>query len=260
MAIELKVFKAQSGLEWFKAAWKIFKSQPGTFIFMHIFIILVGVIPFVIPLLQIPAALAAPFLIAGFYRAVLAKLQGQKIMLSDILKPFSEKGARLGLFRLGLYQMAAGILLALASNFLFEDALLLLQENAQNPELVVEQFIAAIQPANVIIFISLIAVYMMAFAFAVPLVYFKKKQAIFEVIKASLMSFWHNFAALGVFGGILSILILISSLLSLIPLLIVMPISYIAFFIAYQAIFQLDEDSKAQSNDEPPSSHGQFNA
>jgi len=212
------------------------------------------------PLLQIPAALAAPFLIAGFYRAVLTKQQGQKIMLSDILKPFTEKDTRLGLFRLGLYQMAMGILLALASSALFEDALLILQENAQNPELVVEQFIAAIQPANVIIFVSLIAVYMMAFAFAVPLVYFKKTQAIFEVIKVSLMAFWHNFASLGVFGGIISILILISSLLSLIPLLVVMPISYIAFFIAYQAIFQLDEDTTTQNNDEPPSSNGQFNA
>ncbi|PAJ75189.1 hypothetical protein CJF42_06785 [Pseudoalteromonas sp. NBT06-2] len=260
MAIELRVFKAQSGLTWFKAAWKIFKAQPSTFIFMHLFIILVGLIPFVIPLLQIPAALATPFLIAGFYRAVLIKLQGEKIMLADILKPFTEKGTRLSLFRLGLYQMAVGILLALVSSALFEDALLILQENTQNPELVVEQFIAAIQPANVIIFVSLIAVYMMAFAFAVPLVYFKKKEAIFEVIKASLLSFWHNFAALGVFGGILSVLILISSLLSLIPLLIVMPISYIAFFIAYQAIFQLDEVNNTQNNDEPPSSHGQFDA
>lgn len=260
MAIELRVFKAQSGLAWFKAGWQIFKSQPGTFIFMHLFIIIVGLIPFLMPLLQIPAALAAPFLIAGFYRAALTKQQGEKIILSDILKPFSEKDSRLGLFRLGLYQMAAGILLALASNVLFEDAMLLLQENAQNPDLVVEQFIAAIQPANVIIFISLIAVYMMAFAFAVPLVYFKKKQAIFEVIKASLLSFWHNFAALGVFGGIVSILIVISSLMSLIPLLIVMPISYIAFFIAYQAIFQIDEANNSNNNDEPPSSHGQFDA
>ncbi|SFB83750.1 BPSS1780 family membrane protein [Pseudoalteromonas denitrificans] len=261
MATELRVFKAKSGLDWFKAGWKIFKTQPSTFIFMQIFIILVGLIPLVMPLLQIPAALAAPFLIAGFYRAVLVKLQGQKIMLADILKPFSEKGARLGLFRLGLYQMAMGILLAIASSALFEDALLILQQNSENPEQVIEQFIAAIEPVSVLIFISLISVYMMAFAFAVPLVYFKKKQAIFEVIKVSLLAFWHNFAALGVFGGIISGLILISSLLSLLPLLVVMPISYIAFFVAYQAIFQIEIAEKStDKHDEPPSSHGQFNA
>jgi uncharacterized membrane protein len=256
MAIELRVFKAQSGLEWFKAAWQIFKSQPGTFIFMHLFIIIVALISIFI----FPFALAAPFLIAGFYGAIISKLENKKIMLIDILKPFSEKGNRLSLFRLGLYQMAFSLILNAISQSLLPDLMLIIKQNEATPELAAEQFMGALEPIHLMLCIILYTLYNMAFSFAVPLIYFKKKQNIFEVIKVSLMAYWQNFAALGVFGGILTMLFMISFLLYSIPLLIVMPISYIAFFIAYQAIFQLDEDSKNQSNDEPPSSHGQFDA
>lgn len=122
MSIELRVFKADAGLKWFKAGWLIFKTQPLTFIFMHLFIGIIGLISLFLPLLQIVAALATPFLTAGFYQAVITKQQGGKIMLADILKPFSNKGNRVGLLRLGLYQMAAGVLMALLANVLFADA------------------------------------------------------------------------------------------------------------------------------------------
>ncbi len=95
MSTQLRIFKADAGLKWLKAGWLIFKTQPATFIFMHLFIGIVGLLSLFLPLLQVVAALATPFLTAGFYQAVLSKQQGGKIMLADILKPFTAKGKSL---------------------------------------------------------------------------------------------------------------------------------------------------------------------
>jgi len=135
MSIELRVFKAEAGVKWFKAGWLIFKTQPLTFIFMHLFIGVVGLLSLFLPFLQIIAALATPFLTAGFYQAVLTKQQGGKIILADILKPFSAKGNRMGLLRLALYQMAAGVLMALLANGLFGEAVAIMSDPNVDPNI-----------------------------------------------------------------------------------------------------------------------------
>ena len=87
--------------------------------------------------------------LAGFYQAVLTKQQGGKIMLADILKPFSAKGNRLGLVRLALYQMGAGILMALLANGLFADAVAIMSQPGLEPQAALEQTIASILGARV---------------------------------------------------------------------------------------------------------------
>jgi uncharacterized membrane protein len=150
---------------------------------------------------------------------VLTKQQGGKIMLADILKPFSAKGNRLGLFRLALYQMGAGILIALS-------------------------------------------IYFTSFAYAVPLVYFNKEQRILNALKSSFMVFYYNILPLSVYGIICALLIVVSMFLSLLPLLILMPICYISFFVSYQAIFMPVVPPSDDSNIKPLSSEqsGRFDA
>ena len=167
MSTQLRVFKADAGLKWLKAGWLIFKTQPMTFIFMHLFIGIVGLLSLFLPLLQVVAALATPFLTAGFYQAVLTKQQGGKIMLADILKPFSAKGNRLGLVRLALYQMGAGILMALLANGLFADAVAIMSQPGLEPQAALEQTIASISGASVILFFMAMLIYLTAFAYAV---------------------------------------------------------------------------------------------
>ena len=262
MSTQLRVFKADAGLKWLKAGWLIFKTQPMTFIFMHLFIGIVGLLSLFLPLLQVVAALATPFLTAGFYQAVLTKQQGGKIMLADILKPFSAKGNRLGLVRLALYQMGAGILMALLANGLFADAVAIMSQPGLEPQAALEQTIASISGASVILFFMAMLIYLTAFAYAVPLVYFNKEQRILTALKQSLMVFYHNLFPLSVFGVICVLFMAVSMFLSFLPLLILMPICYISFFVSYQAIFMPIVPPSDDKNVKPLSSEtsGHFDA
>ncbi|MGO2371800.1 hypothetical protein NDQ71_06785 [Pseudoalteromonas sp. KG3] len=237
MSIELRVFKADAGLKWFKAGWLIFKTQPFTFIFMHLFIGIIGLLSLFLPFLQIIAALATPFLTAGFYQAVITKQQGGKIMLADILKPFTAKGNRLGLLRLALYQMAAGVLMALLAGGLFSEAIEIMSNPNVDPNIALQRVVDSISMANVALFLIALSLYLTAFSYAVPLVYFNQQKRIFEVLKSSFMVFYHNMAPLSVYGAIAAVLMMFSMFLSFLPLLVLMPICYISFFVSYQAIF-----------------------
>ncbi|MGE6811525.1 MULTISPECIES: BPSS1780 family membrane protein [unclassified Pseudoalteromonas] len=262
MSTQLRVFKADAALKWFKAGWLIFKTQPLTFIFMHLFIGIVGLLSLFLPLLQVVAALATPFLTAGFYQAVLTKQQGGKIMLADILKPITTKGNRLGLLRLALYQMGAGILMALLANGLFADAIAVMAQPDLDPNIAFSQMLESISMASVVLFLLALSVYLTAFAYAVPLVYFNKEQRIFSALKNSFMVFYYNILPLSVYAIICGLFIVLSMFLSFLPLLVLMPICYISFFVSYQAIFMPVVPPSDDSNITPLSSEssGRFDA
>lgn len=245
MAVEIRIFRAEAGLKWFKAGWELFKCQPGTFVFMHLFIGITSFIALLAPILQFPAALAMPFVTAGFYKAMLQRQQGQKIEIFELFSVFGEPGRRLMLFRLGLYHLFGGFILALITTSLFQglgepvNAYLQAVE-AQNVDLAqvhAKQIIDSIQFSNVIVLVAAYSLYTMSFAYTVPLVYFTQNQSILECIKASLLVFWHNMAALGVFGLISAGLVVLSAFLSFIPLLFILPILYLSFFVSFQAMF-----------------------
>ncbi|MGB2709425.1 MAG: BPSS1780 family membrane protein [Pseudoalteromonas nigrifaciens] len=262
MSTQLRVFKADAALKWFKAGWLIFKTQPLTFIFMHLFIGIVGLLSLFLPLLQVVAALATPFLTAGFYQAVLTKQQGGKIMLADILKPITTKGNRLGLLRLALYQMGAGILMALLANGLFADAIAVMAQPNLDPNMAISQMLESISMASVVLFLLALSVYLTAFAYAVPLVYFNKELRILNTLKNSFMVFYYNILPLSVYAIICGLFIVLSMFLSFLPLLVLMPICYISFFVSYQAIFMPVVPPSDDSNITPLSSEssGRFDA
>ncbi|WP_105254861.1 BPSS1780 family membrane protein [Pseudoalteromonas sp. T1lg75] len=237
MSIEIRVYKAGSGARWFKAGLDIFQHQPFIFMFMYLFIAAVGMLGFILPLLKIPAVLATPFLLAGFYQAALRRQQGHKVAFADILNVFSQQGRRMSLFRVGLYQMGAALLLGMVSSLLFADAVAVFNQPDLDPQLALQQLAQSFSFPAVALFLVLFSVYLCAFAFAVPLVYFGGHTSMWAVMKASLMAFYHNMAAMTVYGLIGAGLMLVCAILSFIPLLVVMPICYISLFIAFQAIF-----------------------
>lgn len=271
MAVEIRIFKAKAGLNWFKAGWELFKAQPGTFILMHLFIGVLSLIALVAPIFQLPAALAMPFFTAGFYRAMLNRQQGKQIAFTDLFDVFSEAGRRLMLFRLGLYHLFGGFILALLTTTLFQglsepiNAYLQAVES-QNVNLVqlhAQQVIDSIQISNIIVLVAAYSLYTMCFAFTIPLVYFSKNNSILECIKASLLVFWHNMAALGVFGAISTGLILFAAFLSFIPLLFILPILYAGFFVSFQAMFMsamVEQTTPQNSDDTPSDNHDRFDA
>ena len=263
MSTQLRIFKADAGLKWFKAGWLIFKTQPLTFIFMYLFIAIVSLISLFLPsVLQVALALISPFLTAGFYQAVLTKQQGGNIMLVDILKPFSAKGNRLGLLRLALYQMGAGILLALLLSALFAEAMAVMAQPGVDPNVAINQMVEHISMINVVVFLIAMSIYLTSFAYAVPLVYFNKEQRILNALKSSFIVFYHNILPLGIYCLICALLMVISAFLSFLPLLILMPICYISFFVSYQAIFMPIVPPSDDSNVKPLSdvTTGRFDA
>ncbi|MEL0649741.1 hypothetical protein V6248_20405, partial [Pseudoalteromonas agarivorans] len=69
-------------------------------------------------------------------------------------------------------------------------------------------------------------IYLTAFAYAVPLVYFSIEARILTELKKSLMVFNHNLFPLSVFGVICSLFMELSMFFSFLTLLILMPICY----------------------------------
>jgi uncharacterized membrane protein len=76
------------------------------------------------------------------------------------------------------------------------------------------------------------------------------------------MVFYYNILPLSVYGIICALLMVLSMFLSLLPLLILMPICYISFFVSYQAIFMPVVPPSDDSNIKPLSSEqsGRFDA
>lgn len=272
MAVEIRIFKGQAGLKWFKAGWELFKTQPGTFIFMHLFIGILSFIALIIPPLQFPAAIAMPFFTAGFYKAMLLRQQGQRIELADLFRPFSEPGRRLMLFRLGLYHLIGGFIIALITAGLFqglsEPFNAYLQAAEAQDEALMQQYamqlIDSISFANVIVMVAAYSLYGMCFAYTIPLIYFSNNNSILECIKASLLVFWHNMAPLTVLGLIAAGLVLFSAFLSFIPLIFILPILYLGFFVSFQAMFMsvviVDNEIKQSSQTSSTDQSDRFDA
>ena len=248
MAIEIKVYKASAGARWFKAGLDVFQAQPFIFMFMYLFIAVIGLVGLIAPVLKIPAALATPFLMAGLYSAALRRQQGQKVAFADILNVFSQKGRRIGLFRVGLYQMGAALLMGMLASVLFADVISVMTQPDLDPQTAMQQLAESFSFGSLALFLVVLSVYLCAFAFAVPLVYFGNHTSILGVLKASLMAFYHNVGAMTVYGLILGGLMLVCAFLSFIPLLVVMPICYISLFIAFQAMFMPDLHRSQQAD------------
>ncbi|GAP75466.1 hypothetical protein FIU82_11670 [Pseudoalteromonas sp. THAF3] len=237
MAIEIRVHSAKAGGRWIKQGLDIFAKQPFTFMFMYLLIAVLGLVGLVVPLLKIPAALATPFLMAGFYQSALARQQGKNVAFADIIDVFSQKGRRMGLFRVGLYQMGAGILLGLLASVLFADMAAVVSDPNMNPEQALQLLAQSLSFPSLALFLVITSIYLCAFAFAIPLVFFGGHTSMWAVMKASLMAFYHNAAAMTVYGLIMGVLMLLCAVLSFIPLLVLMPICYISLLVAFQAIF-----------------------
>lgn len=266
MSTEIRVFKASAGLQWLKTGWLIFKTQPATFVFMYLFMVIVALIPIVAPPLQVVVALAAPFLTIGFYLAVITKQQNGSISLADILKPFSMKGRRLHVFRIGLYQLGVVLILTFLGQLLFADVITVMNSAKPNQDqaVLLEKMMSSLNMVDIILFVVAHSIYLMAFAFALPLVFFTGEKRILNAMKQSLLVFHKNMAALGVFSLLAGLLMLSAIPLSLLPLLFIMPIIYIGFFVSFQSIFVDLDKPNNDVNDPVENNHdshsGRFDA
>lgn len=246
MSNQIRRFNAVAGLNWLLAAWHLFKQNPGVFILMYLFIMVVSVIAGVVPMLAIPITLLITFFTAGYYNAMLKCQQGQKIDIDELFKPIMEKGNRIALFRLGIYQILGATLLMFLSSFLFTEMQepfqnLLKAMEVQNIDLQAKyqaELIEAFRFSDLVLYLFGFAIYSMLFAYSIPLVFFKQSQGILDALKQSFRAFGVNAMPLTVFGLVAAVLMVISTFLFLLPLVVLLPILYIGFFISFQDMFQ----------------------
>lgn len=265
MSTPIRTFKANMGIQWVKAGWEIFKTQPLTFMLMYIFMAVVSLLPLFAPVFHLIAALSGPFLSAGFYLAVINKQTNKAAKLADIFDPFAAKGRRLNLFRVGIYQMAGALLLTMVAGVLFSDVATAIESAGPNtsPEQLIQLVASNMNFLEVALFVIAQSTVMMAFAFVVPQVFFQGEKRIFHAMKCSLAAFYHNMGALTVFGLVIAALIVASIPLSMIPAIIVMPVAMIGFFVSFQAMFMptiIDKNELEAHKSNGQSDAGRFDA
>ena len=263
MSTPIRVFKANMGVQWIKAGWQIFRTQPLTFMLMYIFMAVVSLMPILAPILHVVAALSGPFLTAGFYLAVINKQVNKSIKLADIFEPFAAKGRRMHLFRVGIYQMAAALLLTMVAGVLFSDVGTALENAGPNTDAnqLIELIASNISLTQVGFYVIAQSLVMMAFAYVVPIVFFQGEKRIFHSMKLSLGAFYHNMAPLSIYGLIIAALLVAALPLSMIPAIIIMPVAMISFFVSFQAMFMpINKAEVEQGQQTEQSSSGRFDA
>lgn len=243
-----KTIKASMGMVWLKEAWVVFKLQPFTFITMYLFILTVSLLPFLSPVLNVAASLVLPFLTIGFYQVIIKKQAGKPAQLSEVLSPLFEKGNRRPVLHLAMCQVVVALVISLIAQLLFADMVAVLANADESTDAaklladVAEQF----HMGSFLLFVAIMVVNYAAFAFALPLVFFKKTPLL-AAIQNSLAVFFSNIGALAVFGGVIAFLMLLSIPLQLLPLIVIMPLSYIGFFLAFKSIFGFEPAAQSTS-------------
>jgi uncharacterized membrane protein len=257
-----KTIKASMGIVWLKDAWALFKLQPFTFITMYLFILTVSLLPFLSPVLNVAASLVLPFLVIGFYQVVLKKQSGKSAQLSDVMAPLFEKGNRRPVLHLAMCQVVVALIISLIAQMLFSDMFAVIADAGESVDTaklfadMAEQF----NLGSFLLFVGVLVVNYAAFAFALPLVFFKK-YPLMSAIQASLAVFFSNIGALSVFGGVIAFLIVLSVPLQLLPMLVIMPMTYIGFFLAFKSIFSFEvETPNTQPSDKQDTQSGHFDA
>ena len=103
----------------------------------------------------------------------------------------------------------------------------------------------------------------MAFAYALPLLFFVPSMGILQAIQLSLQAFYRHVVPMTVYGLCLFGLFLLSAPLSFIPLIVIMPLISISFFISFQDIFAhllKDEASETSAQETTDTDSGTFSA
>lgn len=249
-----KAIKANMGIVWLKEAWGVFKLQPFTFITMYLFILTVSLLPFLSPVLNVAASLVLPFLTIGFYQVIIKKQAGRPAQLSDVLAPLFEKGNRRPVFHLAMCQVVVALFISLIAQMLFADmvAVLANADETTDPGKLLADMAEQFNMGSFLIFVAIMVVNYAAFAFALPLVFFRKFPLL-PAIQNSLSVFFSNVGALAVFGGAVAFLMLLSVPLQLLPLIVIMPLSYIGFFLAFKSIFGFEATTPSAPVDQSAS-------
>ena len=212
---------AKAALEWLKQGWQLMRAQLLLLV-MFWLMFAVSVFGMLHPLLAVVSTLLSPFILAGFYDAVVRAQQQKPLTIATLWQPLTDSTHRAAFIRLA----ALNILCSIPHQLLIQQQLPLWQTGQADL-------------LALFAIVALVAINAMLFAYAVPVIYFLREQRLWPVLQASFMACWRNVPALTVYG-VLSVLLVMTGpftlMISLIPIL---PWLAISFVLSFREFFVL---------------------
>lgn len=241
--MQLVVTKSNTlnAFSWIKQGWRLFTLQPGPFMAMSALVIFISLFGQTHRIFEIIVVFLSPFLAAGYYLSASRAEQGEKLVATDLFALLSEMAKYKVFIRLATFS----VLLSLPLAFVAEDIRVALEQG------LLPQF------EHSLLFVSMMAINFMLFAFAVPAAWISPETPALELVKQSFKACWINVMPLTVYGLIIFILAIISIPIILVGWLIVYSISVLSFYQMFLTIYQpvqeapqTDEISSEQDNEE----------
>lgn len=212
---------AKAALEWLKQGWSLMRSQMMLLV-MFWLMMSVSLLSLLHPFMAVISTLLSPFLMAGFYDAIVRVQQQKPLTLAMLWQPLQDSSHRAVFIRLA----GLNILFAIPSQLLVQQQMPL-WESGQ---------------ANLLVLFALVAlaaINAMFFAYAVPVIYFLREQRLWPVLQASYMACWRNMPSLTVYGIVSVLLVLTGPFTLMLTLIVILPWLAISFFLSFREFFVL---------------------
>ncbi|WP_199611003.1 hypothetical protein [Flocculibacter collagenilyticus] len=243
MALNTLSLKAKNGGLWIKHAWEILKIKPASFIAISIFTSSLFIAGQLHPILGLLIMFANPFITAAYYVVIEHARQGHHIRFEQFFSAIKHLPNKLTLFRLAVVSLLLSALFSIALSPILET----LQQGAK-PDF-----------GQIVLVVVVSAIYMMLFAYAVPIAVFTKEKSLPEIFKGSFFACWRNVIPLTVYSIISMLLIALTIPTLMVGMIIVIPVLTISFYLSFINIFapslivqqseNSDEDDSNNGND-----------
>lgn len=226
----LKVVGAGDAIDWYKKGWKIFRADIANWVLMALIFGVIAIVLSFIPFIGAVAFyLIVPLLMGGMLYSAQKADQGQATDIMDIFAMFKDEQRRTPLVILGLLMLAVGfVMMVIMGGMMFASV-----DSMATGDL---SGMPSIGMGGLLIAILVGILSAMLFMFATPLVMFQKMSAI-DAVKNSFMACVKNFPAFIIFMIIYTLLAIVAAIPFGLGLLILLPVTVAAVYVAYKNIF-----------------------
>jgi len=236
--VQINTIDAGQGLTWFAEGWKLFVKSPGMWIISTIVFLVIAVVLNFIPLLgQLIFGLIVVALVAGFLNGAKTIDEGGEMTLGALFSGLGDSAKRGRLLVLGVLLLVVEIIVAVVVGAsVMSGPMMAAMGSGMSGELPAIQFGMGMF-VGLLLSLVLLAVMLMAFTYAIPLVMFTDHDAI-AAIKSSFNAGLKNFLPLLVFGIIYFILGIVAAIPFGLGYLLLFPVTVCAWYCSYKSIFQ----------------------
>lgn len=235
--MDIQRVEAGQGIVWIQTGWTRFMRLPGLWILLMLAFLAVVVVLSLLPWVgSLIVALIGPVLGAGALEAAKRAAQGEDFAIGILFEPFSRNAVLNNLLVLGAVSLAVNVLIMGIGAVCIGGSMLGMGMMHGDGGALVGMGVGAL--LGIPLMMTLHVLLSAALFFAVPLV-MEGRQAPLTAMQASLRACWVNWAALLLFGLMVTIL----GVLAMIPMglgfLVLGPVVTCAIWTAYAQIFPI---------------------